>query len=319
MGPQETTAANRSVLRTLSTFFSSWRFPVFALSMLAGAVSLSLALLLIPVSGSELASFAQEFRTWCFGYDPETGEMETAYVVMLFLDPLLLSAAIVGVWYVPLRELVQRQPRAATPYALAGLLWIGAGAAAFGLLTGDTDPGEMPFPAERLRTAYTPPAFELTDHEGRQISLESLRGQVVVLTGVYATCGNTCPMLMGQAKRAIANLPEELRDGVRIVAITLDPERDGTEELAAMATGQGVEAPLFRFATGEATVVNTLLDDLGIARERDPQTGIIDHANLFIVVDRAGHIAYRFTLGERQEQWLATALQVLAREEAPLS
>jgi cytochrome oxidase Cu insertion factor (SCO1/SenC/PrrC family) len=55
---------------------------------------------------------------------------------------------------------------------------------------------------------------------------------------------------------------------------------------------------------------------LQIARERNPQTGMIDHANLFIVLDRKGTIAYRFTLGEHQEHWLARALQLLTREQA---
>ncbi len=42
---------------------------------------------------------------------------------------------------------------------------------------------------------------------------------------------------------------------------------------------------------------------------------MIDHANLFLLVDRAGRIAYRLTLGERQQRWLTSALEFLLREE----
>jgi hypothetical protein len=34
----------------------------------------------------------------------------------------------------------------------------------------------------------------------------------------------------------------------------------------------------------------------------------IDHANLFILVDREDRIVYRFTLDERQQSWLGSAL-----------
>ena len=59
-------------------------------------------------------------------------------------------------------------------------------------------------------------------------------------------------------------------------------------------------APLYNLVTGEADEVERVLDDMGVARQRDPETGIIDHASLFILVDRDGKVAYRLGLGERQ-------------------
>ncbi|MNC96767.1 hypothetical protein D3C83_142260 [compost metagenome] len=60
--------------------------------------------------------------------------------------------------------------------------------------------------------------------------------------------------------------------------------------------------------------MESTLDALGVARTRDPETGVIDHANLFVLVDRDGRVAYRFTLGERQERWLVQALRLLLAE-----
>jgi protein SCO1 len=53
---------------------------------------------------------------------------------------------------------------------------------------------------------------------------------------------------------------------------------------------------------------------MGIERVRNAETGLIDHANLFLVIDRQGRVAYRFTLGDRQEQWLVSALRLLLAE-----
>jgi len=66
-----------------------------------------------------------------------------------------------------------------------------------------------------------------------------------------------------------------------------------------MARLHGVSAPLFHLLGGEPAIVNRVLDGFGFKRNRDPKTGAIDHANLFVLMDRTGHVAYRFTLGTR--------------------
>ncbi len=121
---------------------------------------------------------------------------------------------------------------------------------------------------------------------------------------------------MQQAKAAVAALTDAERDEVSVVGITLDPANDTPARLAAMAVGQEIEAPRFRLATGDPATVEALLDRLDVSRPRDPVTGVIDHGNLFFVVDRRGKIAYRLTIGERQQRWLVAALRGLIAEPA---
>ena len=45
-----------------------------------------------------------------------------------------------------------------------------------------------------------------------------------------------------------------------------------------------------------------------------PATGVVEHANLFLLVDRGNHIAYRFTLEPRHRAWLRAALRSLLAE-----
>jgi cytochrome oxidase Cu insertion factor (SCO1/SenC/PrrC family) len=76
-----------------------------------------------------------------------------------------------------------------------------------------------------------------------------------------------------------------------------------------------MQSTLYHLVTGDPADVERLLDRMQIARQRDPETGVINHANLFLLVDRDGRIAYRFGLGERQQRWLTSALEILLREE----
>ncbi len=301
----------------LQQFFSSWRFPALVLSVLLAFKALALMVLLVPVAPAGLGAFAEEFKVWCFGYDPAKGTLESAYVGLTLAEPLVLGSIIAAVWWRPLRQILRERPRAVLPYVASAFAVVAAGSLALVSSRKEARADELPFPARALRTSLPPPSVELTDQEGAHVSLAELRGQVVVLTGVYASCGYACPMILGQAKRAVGALtPQERRD-VTVVAVTLDPEHDGRDALAQMARGQTVQAPLFHLSWGEPREVGRILDDLSIARTRDPSTGIIDHASIFVLVDRGGRIAYRLTLGQTQERWLVDALRTLVREPAP--
>jgi protein SCO1/2 len=181
-------------------------------------------------------------------------------------------------------------------------------------MSGSKPTTELAFPAEAIRTSFAPPRLELEDQSGAHVSLDALRGKVVVLTGVYASCSLTCPMIMAQTRRVYYSVPEELRSSVVVVAVTLDPEHDDRARRAEMAKAQGLVAPAFRLVGGAPADVNEVLDGLSIMRKRDPATGIIDHTNVFAVVDKKGRLAYRFTLGTEQEKWLSQALVQLAKE-----
>lgn len=126
-------------------------------------------------------------------------------------------------------------------------------------------------------------------------------------------------MILGQAKRAVARLNEEEQADVRLVAVTIDPENDTQESMARLAAGQEVAAPFFNLCVGAPGTINPILDRLGIERYLDPKTGIIEHTNLFLVIDRGGKIAYRLSLGSLQEEWLVEALRVLCAEPEPKS
>jgi len=104
-----------------------------------------------------------------------------------------------------------------------------------------------------------------------------------------------------------------------VVAVTLDPERDTPEGFRELAQRHNVSAPGFQLLTGAPGTVNPLLDLLDISRSKNPETGDIDHANLFIVVDRSGRMAYRFSATGPQSRWVSDALHLLVAEHGPTS
>jgi protein SCO1/2 len=289
-------------------------FPAFGLSLLACWVVFLIAMLLAPSGPSGLGAFAEDFRIWCFGYDPETGRTEVAYVMAMIVPQFMIGAFIAFFWWEPLREVVKR-PQVIARYLGAAALLVAGSSAVFALSAGQAPGGDFPFPAEELRTAYEAPQFALTNQDRETVSLAGFQGNVVILTAVYASCPHTCPAILTQARAAIDELSLEEQEDLRVIAVTMDPKSDSPDILRKLAQNHGMESTLYHLVTGDPAEVERLLDRMQIARERDPETGVISHANLFLLVDRDGKIAYRFGLGERQQRWLTSALKILLREE----
>lgn len=293
--------------------FSGGRFPAFALSFVLFYELLMIAMLVMPAGPSGLGAFAEDFRIWCFGYDPATGHLNLSAALSFLGPPAMLSIGLALLWREPLRAELAK-PRAMALDAGAAALLVGAIASGFVLLGATPAKGELPFPAESLRMAYRPPDLRLTDQAGDLVDLATLRGEVVVLTAVYASCPHTCPIILEQARDALDELSAEERAHVHVVGVTLDPGHDTPAVLAELAEMHGLERPTYRLVTGPPEEVERVLDRMDVSRRRDPTTGVIDHANVFLVVDPGGRVAYRLTIGERQQRWLVSALRVLVRE-----
>jgi cytochrome oxidase Cu insertion factor (SCO1/SenC/PrrC family) len=76
------------------------------------------------------------------------------------------------------------------------------------------------------------------------------------------------------------------------VVITLDPWRDAPEQLPGIVQHWQL-GPHDRVLSGPVKEVDRVLDELGIARRRDPQTGDIVHTSTVMLLDEKGSIAWR--------------------------
>jgi len=295
-------------VKTFATsFFSRWRFPTFVIAVAVGFEFMLLALLLLP-GGSD---FAEEFRTSCFGYDPKTGLVAWIVVFTTLTVPLIVAMVVSISCWRELAAALQTRRQAVAGYVGIGFAVALAIGAMLTAASGSPETGEMSFPAEALRTDFRAPEFELKDHAGRTIRLADLRGRVVLVTAIFSRCGYSCPIILRDLQDAVAALAPDQLDDLRIAVITLDPENDTPEVLAKVAAARGFTSPPFHLLSGEPVAVEKILDDFAFSRTRDADTGFINHANLFVLVDRERRVAYRFTPGERQQRWLGSALRRL--------
>jgi protein SCO1/2 len=136
-------------------------------------------------------------------------------------------------------------------------------------------------PKSNLPELGTIPPFELTDQHGQPFSSSSLSGNVWVADFFFTNCPGPCPRMSNQFKRVQAetkSLP-----GLRLVSITVDPDRDTPEVLAQYARRFQADPQRWFFLTGRRDRISSLMSEsfyLGYMGELQA------HSTRFVLVDQ---------------------------------
>ena len=147
--------------------------------------------------------------------------------------------------------------------------------------------------------------FTLTSHRGTSTSLADFRGKLVLLYFGFMSCPDVCPtdlQAIGQTVKAL----ESNGEAVQPLFVTLDPQRDSREGLAAYATGFH---PRFVALTGTEAEIRRVATDYKVFFEKVPVPGsngyTIDHAAFTFLLDREGRYVGVFPPGTPTERMAA--------------
>ncbi len=134
--------------------------------------------------------------------------------------------------------------------------------------------------------------FELVDQQGRAFGRSAFEDRwSLVFTG-FTNCPDICPTTLAQLGQLQAELAD---DRVQVLFLTVDPERDTPEHIAAYLAHFG---PGLIGATGTAAQVESFERQLGLAHVRIPGAGdsyTVDHSAALVLIDPLARIAGYFT------------------------
>ena len=147
--------------------------------------------------------------------------------------------------------------------------------------------------AERLPTIGAAPDFTLMSQDGAPVSLRDLRGKVVAVAFIFASCTDVCPMLTDNMARVKEALGPVFGSQVSFVSITVDPERDTPEVLKQYAQNFAADVKGWVFLTGDPAVVHDVGRKYGLIA-RKTASGDIDHTLLTSLVDRGGSLRVQY-------------------------
>jgi protein SCO1/2 len=153
----------------------------------------------------------------------------------------------------------------------------------------------------------------LTTADGGQLALADLRGKVVAVTFIYATCTDTCPLLTAKLAAIGQRMGKDLGPKVVFVAVTVDHERDTPGVLRNYAQAHGARGTGWAFLTGTPAEISDVAQRYGVFARKTGR-GDVDHTFLTSLVDRDGILRVQY-LGVRFDpNELLRDLQTLMRE-----
>ncbi len=140
-------------------------------------------------------------------------------------------------------------------------------------------------PASKLPEYGKVPAFSMTDSEGHAFDSKALAGKVWIADIIYTNCPAECPRMTAQMHKIEQQVKGQ--EDVRLVSISVDPQRDTPSVLNDFAHRFGGPTPQWTFLTGSPQTVHLLayqtlhLGDI---------IGKIEHSTKFVLIDKHGNL-----------------------------
>jgi protein SCO1 len=197
-------------------------------------------------------------------------------------------------------------PRIAVALLLVGAFALGAIVLAASGRDGEAETGTAStFEGAVMPEGLRAPDFELRNQDGEPVSMRALRGRPVVVTFLYTTCEDTCPIQAQTVRGAL----DELGHDVPALAIAVDPPRDTPARAQAFLAEQRATGRI-DFVLGSRAELRPLWSGFAI----QPQSVTQEHQARFTLVDARGFQRVGYPGSEATPERLAHDLALLERE-----
>jgi protein SCO1 len=195
-------------------------------------------------------------------------------------------------------------PRIVVALFLVGVFALGAVVLAAG---GDESDEGSPntFDGSLMPKGVPAPDFRLKNQDGKTVTMSSLRGQPVVVTFLYTTCQDSCPIQAQTVRGAL----DELGHDVPALAIAVDPPRDTPERAQAFLAKQRATGRI-DFVLGSRADLRPLWKGYRIR----PQAVDEEHMARITLVDSSGFQRIGYPDSEATPERLAHDLDLLEQE-----
>ena len=184
--------------------------------------------------------------------------------------------------------------------------------AVIGLALSACGRSEPPFALQSVGGLLPRLQFKLTDQDNRLVTADDYRGKIVLLYFGYTNCPDACPTTLTTLSAVMRKLSPDAAAKMRVLFVTVDPERDSTAVLKHYVAFFGPQFVGLRGDDGELT---SLTKRYRVAFHREPPDHngyyAVDHSSAIFIFDASGRARLLGQEGD-SAQTIAQDLQRLA-------
>lgn len=159
------------------------------------------------------------------------------------------------------------------------------------------------FEGSILPAGLKAPDFALTDERGKRVTMRQYRGKPVIVSFLYSTCRDTCPLQAQQIKGAM----NELGKDVPALAVSVDPPNDTRKNAAAFLSKARMTGRL-RWVLGSRAQLTPIWKAYSATGQRKDE----EHNARFVLVDPKGRQRVGYPVNEVTPDRVAHDLRLLA-------
>ena len=148
----------------------------------------------------------------------------------------------------------------------------------------------------------------LRSQDGRAIGLDVFRGRPVLITMFYGSCPMACPLIIDTLRAVERDLGAQQRADLRVLMISIDPERDTPQALAELARTRRIDTARWTLAQADEADVRKIAATLGI-QYRELPNGEFSHASIITMLNEKGEIVVQSAELGRVDPKLLAALR----------
>lgn len=158
--------------------------------------------------------------------------------------------------------------------------------------------------------------FELTNQLGKKVSLEDLKGKVLLVDFFFTSCTSICPTLTNSLKK-IQQAYVKNDTLLQLLSFTVDPVRDSSERLRWYANKHDINPDNWWLLTGDKKEIYDIARHEFFVTVTEGDGGEDDfiHTEKLVLIDKNGHIrGYYNGLDSNAVRQCATDIAVLHLE-----
>jgi protein SCO1/2 len=119
-----------------------------------------------------------------------------------------------------------------------------------------------------------------------------LKGKVLVMVMIYTSCKSACPRLVADMRNIESRLPEKIKENVKLVLVSIDPEVDTPERLKSFAIENKMDTDQWAFLRSTEDNTREFAAVLSVNYKKVSPMDF-SHSNIISVFNVEGELVYQ--------------------------
>ena len=139
-----------------------------------------------------------------------------------------------------------------------------------------------------LSPARSAPPLARRTYLGRPVNIDSYRGKAVLVTFLYTSCPDVCPLITSNLRVALNLMGPKLASKVQVIAVSVDPRGDTPKAVTAFLARHEMTGRM-QYLIGSAKELADAWRAWGVGSERDAdQPQLINHSGVVYGITGSG-------------------------------